>query len=113
MLRPRRNLFQFLIFDQDILAVVVFVAANHFGAFHATFASGAKERLAQGCFAFLMDLMEIHALAARGGKQVDRNGQQTEAERTFPHGMSHQCLLPQQAAPDSPCYPVNSRAQIR
>jgi hypothetical protein len=33
--------------------------------------------------------MEIHALAARSRKQTDRNRQQTEAERTFPHGMSH------------------------
>jgi len=54
---------------------------------------GSKKRLAQTRFTFLMNLMEIHALATRGGKQADRNGQQAEAERTFPHGMSHRCPL--------------------
>ena len=89
-MRPERGVifFSFLIFNQYILAVVVFVASNHFRAFHITLAGGAKERLAQTRFAFLM---KIHALAARGGKQTDRNGQQAEAERSFPHGMSHRC----------------------
>ena len=44
--RAWRYLFQFLIFDEDILAVVVFITSNHFRALHIAFASGAKERLA-------------------------------------------------------------------
>jgi hypothetical protein len=91
MVRPDRGVifFQLLIFNQDILAVVVFIPFNHFRAFHIAFARGAIKGLAQARFAFLMNLVEIHALAARRGEQTNWNGQQAKAERTFPHGMSH------------------------
>jgi hypothetical protein len=49
----------------------------------------------------------------RGGKQADRNGQQTEAERTYPDGMSHDASLPHSSGANSTCYDVDSCAEIR
>jgi hypothetical protein len=65
------------------------IACDYFGALDGAIAGGTKERLAEACFAFLVDLMKVHAFAAGGGKEANGNGEQTEAKGAFPNGMSH------------------------
>jgi len=49
----RGYFFQLLIFDRDILAIVVFIAANHFGAFHIALANGVKKAAGANAFYIL------------------------------------------------------------
>ena len=81
----RRDFLEFFVGDDDVLPFFVFVAFDDFAALDLTIAMRTEERLLESRVANLVELMEIHPLAARGGIELDWNREQTEGESSLPN----------------------------
>jgi hypothetical protein len=72
------ELLQFILFDQNVLAVLIFVALDDFGTVHNKIASRTEERLLDAGVTGVVELVQKRSLAARRRVKTHRNREQSE-----------------------------------